>query len=86
VLPFCFKNEHGTRTSHHLILLTKNFRGDEIMKAIMARQSSAADHDVLSLTYNPADNKFPLLFELTHLLNDLESMLLKDFAGHGAGR
>jgi three-Cys-motif partner protein len=82
VLPFCFKNEHGTRTSHHLIFATKNFRGYEIMKDIMARQSSAADQGVPSFTYSPADSRFPLLFELTHPLDDLESMLLKDFAGH----
>ena len=32
-------------------------------------------------TYSPTDRRFPLLFELTHPLDDLESMLLKDFAG-----
>ena len=82
MLPFCFKNEHGTRTSHHLIFATKNFRGYEIMQDIMARQSSAADQGVPSFTNSPADSRFPLLFELTHPLDDLESMLLKDFAGH----
>jgi three-Cys-motif partner protein len=81
LLPFCFKNEHGTRTSHYLIFATKNFRGYHIMKGIMARQSSAADQGVPSFTYNPVDRRFPLLFELTHPLDDLETMLLKDFAG-----
>ena len=47
----------------------------------MAPQSSIADQGVPSFTYSPADRKFPLLFELTHPLDDLESMLLKDFAG-----
>ena len=81
VLPFCFKNEHGTRTSHHLIFVTKHFRGYGIMKDIMARQSSAADQGVPSFTYNPADKRFPLLFELTRPLDDLGSMLLKDLVG-----
>jgi three-Cys-motif partner protein len=81
VLHFCFKNEHGTRTSHHLIFATKNFRGYDIMKSIMAPQSSIADQGVPSFTYNPADSRFPLLFELTRPLDDLENMLLKDFAG-----
>ena len=81
VLPFCFKNEHGTRTSHHLIFATKNFTGYKIMKDIMARQSSAADQGVPSFIYSPADRRFPLLFELTHPLDDLETMLLRDFAG-----
>ena len=80
VLPFCFKNERGTRTSHHLIFITKNFRGYDIMKDIMARQSSAADQGVPSFIYSPADKKFPLLFELTHPLDDLENMLLKTFS------
>jgi three-Cys-motif partner protein len=81
VLPFCFKNEYGTRTSHHLIFVTKHFRGYEIMKDIMARQSSAADQGVPSFAYSPADRRFPLLFELTRPLDDLETMLLRDFAG-----
>jgi hypothetical protein len=81
VLPFCFKNEHGTRTSHHLIFTTKNFRGYGIMKDIMASQSSIADQGVPSFTYSPADSRFPMLFELTRPLDDLESILLKDFAG-----
>ena len=81
VLPFCFKNERGTRTSHHLIFTTKSFRGYDIMKGIMARQSSAADQGVPSFTYNPADRKFPLLFELTRPLDELGHMLLKDFCG-----
>jgi hypothetical protein len=29
----------------------------------------------------PADSRFPLLFELTQPLDDLENMLLNDFAG-----
>jgi three-Cys-motif partner protein len=81
VLPFCCKNEYGTRTSHHLIFATKNFRGYDIMKGIMAPQSSVADQGVSSFTYNPADRRFPLLFELTRPLDDLENMLPKDFAG-----
>src|SRR5262245_25132662 len=37
VLPFRFKNDSGTRTSHHLIFVSKGFRGYEIMKDVMAR-------------------------------------------------
>jgi three-Cys-motif partner protein len=81
VLPFGFKNAYGTRTSHYLIFATKDFSAYHIMKEIMGSQSSAADQGVPSFIYNPADSRFPLLFELTHPLNDLESMLLKGFAG-----
>jgi three-Cys-motif partner protein len=81
VLPFCFKNESGSRTSHHLIFVTKDFKGYEIMKSIMASRSTLADQGVPSFTYNPADQKYPLLFELSRPLDDLRDMLLKDFAG-----
>ncbi len=81
VLPFCFKNDAGTRTSHHLIFTTKHFRGYNIMKGIMAAQSSIAHQGVPSFTYSPADSRFPLLFELTRPLDHLENTLLKDFSG-----
>src|SRR5262249_778651 len=42
VLPFCFKNDHGTRTTHHLILVTKHFKGYEVMKDVMAKSSSSS--------------------------------------------
>lgn len=81
VLPFRFKDERGTRTSHHLIFVSKNVRGYTIMKEIMARESSRLDQGVPSFEYNPADERFPLLFELTRPLNDLEDMLVDHFAG-----
>jgi three-Cys-motif partner protein len=81
VLPFCFKNEAGNRTSHHLIFVSKHFKGYEIMKGIMANQSSTTDQGVPSFIYSPATERQPLMFELTQPLDDLSEMLLKDFAG-----
>lgn len=81
VLPFCFKNGSGTRTSHHLIFVTKHPKGYGIMKDIMAKESSSDESGVPSFGYNPADRRFPTLFEFTHKLDDLEDMLLSDFAG-----
>lgn len=81
VLPFCFKNAQGTRTTHHLIFATKNFKGYEIMKEIMARESSEHEQGVSSFEYSPASRNFPLLFALSRPLDDLEELLLKDFAG-----
>ena len=82
VLPFCFKNDKGNRTKHHLILVTKHFKGYEVMKDIMARSSTAADQGVPTFTYCPADsNKQPTLFELNRPLDELKGMLLTDFAG-----
>jgi three-Cys-motif partner protein len=81
VLPFAFRNERGERTSHHLIFVSKHFRGYEIMKDIMARESSSADQGVPSFMYNPADRRQPLLFELTRPLEELSEMLLREYAG-----
>jgi hypothetical protein len=81
VLPFCFKNESGTRTSHHLILVTKHVKGYEIMKEIMAKESSDIQQGVPTFEYNPASRKYPLLFELSRPLDQLGNLLLQQFAG-----
>jgi three-Cys-motif partner protein len=81
VLPFGFTNDQGTRTTHHLIFVSKHFRGYDIMKEIMARESSKSVQGVATFTYSPADRRQPLLFELTRPLDALEEMLLHDFAG-----
>jgi three-Cys-motif partner protein len=82
-LPFCFKNEQGSRTSHHLVFVTKHPKGYQIMKAIMARESSSAEQGVPSFDYNaaPADPQMKLLFALARPLEELEDMLLEVFAG-----
>lgn len=82
VLPFCFKNGTGTRTSHHLILVTKNFLGYEVMKEIMAKSSSEYHQGVPSFNYLPSGiYKQGLLFELNRPLDDLRGMLLDAYAG-----
>lgn len=81
VLPFTFKNDSGTRTSHHLVFATKHFKGYEIMKEIMAKESSEQHQGVPSFEYSPASEKFPLLSELARPLDDLGNMLLNHFAG-----
>jgi hypothetical protein len=51
------------------------------MKDIMARESSEQQQGVPTFEYSPASERFPLLFELSRPLDDLEDMLLEDFAG-----
>ena len=83
VLPFRFKNNRGKRTSHHLIFVSKSFRGYEIMKDIMARESSSSTQNVPSFEYNPADflPRQSLLFQLYRPLHDLKKKLLNTFKG-----
>lgn len=81
ILPFTFKNKHGTRTSHKLIFVTKHFKGYEIMKDIMAGESSTEDEGVPSFCYSPADASMPLLFSLTRPIAALKNDLLAHFSG-----
>jgi hypothetical protein len=81
VLPFRFRDERGTRTSHHLIFVSKHVRGYTIMKEIMAKESTGRDQGVPSFEYNPADKRYLLLFELSRPLDELGHMLADEFAG-----
>ena len=81
VLPFTFKNTTGSRTSHKLIFVSKNFKGYEIMKDIMAKESSTEDEGVPSFTYSPADASMPLLFSLSQPMSQLRESLLRSFSG-----
>jgi three-Cys-motif partner protein len=80
VLPFRFRNEKGTRTTHHLFFVSKAFRGYDLMKNVMYKHSHK-EGSVANFEYNPADARFPSLFELTRPLGDLEERLLEDLAG-----
>jgi three-Cys-motif partner protein len=82
VLPFCFKNANGRRTSHHLIFVSKHVRGYEIMKQIMARHSSSNDQGIASFDFNPAiSGQLRFLFDLSRPLDELGDLLLTRFAG-----
>ena len=81
VLPFRFRDDRGSRTSHHLIFVSKNFRGYEIMKEIMAKESSDSEQEVATFEYNPADEQQSFLFEFSRPLDDLGAMLLREYVG-----
>ena len=84
VLPFRFKDDDGTRTSHHLIFISKGFRGYEIMKDIMHKESSNTSGGVASFEYNPWDTLYEQgsLFDLlSRPLDELQGMLLKQYDG-----
>jgi hypothetical protein len=81
VLPFRFKDETGSRTSHYLIFVSKHPLGYGIMKNVMASYSSKAEQGVPSFEYCVADERFPTLFELNRPLDALEEMLLEHYAG-----
>ncbi|WP_107806115.1 three-Cys-motif partner protein TcmP [Nodularia spumigena] len=81
VQPFRFKHEKFKRTSHHLIFVSKDKRGYQIIKDIMAKESSYQNQGVPSFEYNPATSRQLSLFESSTPLDDLEQMLIDEFAG-----
>ena len=81
VLPFTFKDKKGTKTSHHLIFVSKHPLVYGIMKDIMAKQSSSENQGVPSFMFIPATERQQFLFEFNRPLSDLEDMLVKYFSG-----
>jgi three-Cys-motif partner protein len=81
VLPFRFKRPDGSRTSHHLVFVSKHPLGYKIMKGVMASESSGSQQGVPTFEYNPAFGQQGLLFELARPLDDLRGMLLSEYAG-----
>jgi three-Cys-motif partner protein len=79
VLSFCFKSPKTHRTSHYIIFVTKHVRGYEIMKEIMAKESSGTEQGVPSFEYNPNHGQLSLLKDSP--LDTLKAQLLKQFAG-----
>ena len=81
ILPFRFKRADGSRTSHALIFVSKNVLGYNIMKQIMAKESSTEDQGVPSFTYSPADARTPFLFSFNQPIAALADDLVARFAG-----
>ena len=81
VLPFKFKSNSDARTTHYLIFVTKHQTGYEIMKEIMAAESSHLDQGVPSFEHSSTRARLSgTLFP--RALNDLEDDLVVKFKGH----
>lgn len=87
-IEYYFKDDSGEKTSHFLIFASKNVLGYDIMKSIMAGESSSDDHGVASFGFNPRDKqkaldkeKNPTFFDLTDPVSALGESLLDEFAG-----
>jgi len=61
--------------------VSEHSRGYDIMKGIMASESSTKDQGVPSLAYSPADASMPLLFSLDQPISYLEKSLFDHFEG-----
>lgn len=81
VLEFRFLTKSGKRTSHFLVFVTKDFRGYDIMREIMAKESTSHVQGVPTFMYDPSAASAPRLFEIEEPLTELKSTLLVDLAG-----
>ncbi|MHB8946640.1 MAG: three-Cys-motif partner protein TcmP, partial [Bacillota bacterium] len=82
VLPFPFKSAKRNRTSHYLVFVSKSQTAYQIMKDVMAGESTAFEQGVPVLGFNPADKMYSQkLFDVSHPLDDLVDMLLDEFRG-----
>lgn len=85
VLPFRFHSTRGTRTTHHLFFVSKDFKGYEIMKDIMHSYATGTQDGPVNFEYNPASRRQTRLFGFLSPITELGPMLLKDFDGKCLG-
>jgi len=80
VLKFKFYKPNADRTSHYLVFATKGFRGYEIMKDIMAKESVPQDSVIPTFEYteNPELN---MVFTFENPHETLAISVLDKFAG-----
>lgn len=83
VHPFTFMQTDRKRVSHHLIFVSKNQRGYQVIKDITDKASSAHEEGVPSYGFAKpvSQDATPLLFEFARPLVELGAMLLKEYAG-----
>lgn len=82
-IEYFFKDGHGTKTSHFIILTSKNVKAYNIMKDIMARESSGKTQGVPSFGFNPRDSQRQqqLMFQFEDPIENLAKELLAKFKG-----
>lgn len=82
VLPFRVGSQHGNRTSHYVIFVSKHFRGYHIMKEVMEKLSSD-ESEVRSLEFLPVKSPQLRLLDLNNPygVSPLKALLAQACAG-----
>jgi hypothetical protein len=79
VEKFTYRSKTGSRSTHHLMCVSKHRQGMALFKEISAKESTSFNDNVPSMAHDPsADSAQGKLFSP---LNDLEADLLVTFAG-----
>jgi three-Cys-motif partner protein len=80
VTPFRFRRDDG-RVSHYLIGVTKDFKGYEVMKDIMAKHSTSEIDGVASFEYDPRRPGEQPEFLFASPIDELGEKLREQYAG-----
>jgi three-Cys-motif partner protein len=76
---FTYRSKTGSRSTHHLLCVSKHRQGMALFKEISAKESTSFDGDVPSLEHDPSAN--PYQDGLFSPLTRLEEELLTVYAG-----
>jgi hypothetical protein len=76
---FTYRSETGTRSTHHLLCVSRHKYGMALFKEISAKESTTFDEDVPSLEHDPSAN--PYQAGLFSPIEELGKELLSTFAG-----
>lgn len=80
VLPFSFKSKRGNAT-HHIIFVSNNFKGYELMKTFMVREHTWIRSGNQPLGFSETEANSSLFFFLDTTLDDLCKELVEFYSG-----
>jgi len=81
VSKFRFLKKRGKGTSHYLVFVSKDFKGLEKMRPILARKSSSDANGVPSFVFDPSARRDQIPILLRDPLEVLADVLRADFSG-----
>ncbi len=81
VSKFRFLKKGGIGTSHYLVFVSKDFKGLEKMRPILARKSSSDANGVPSFVFDPSARRDQIPILLSDPLEVLADVLRADFSG-----
>jgi three-Cys-motif partner protein len=76
---FTYRSETGSRSTHHLLCVSRHRQGMALFKEISAKESTSFDYDVPSLEHDPSAESYQQ--RLFSPLAELEEELLATYAG-----
>ena len=80
-LPFGFTMSGTSRESHYLVFMSKSFRGWEIMRDVMIKESNRPGHQLFHLGYSDMNEAQASMFDYLMPAESLPQRILDKYAG-----